>query len=141
MQRPPNRSLEHHRVGRNYNRRKRAARQAEAAEPTEQQPLSHRRLEERAVREGWLQDGPDRARIINRMLGDFEDDETEVRYRVAIGKTLIYADLGQQRLDFQKSRAAAERTAGEIASEALGAEPPKRIIIPDVDDRLEKRED
>src|ERR1017187_7847962 len=59
-------------MGRNYNRRKRAARQAEAAEPTEQQPLSHRRLEERAVREGWLLRPEDKARIIDRLLRTLE---------------------------------------------------------------------
>ena len=154
MQRPPNRSLEHHRVGRNYNRRKRAARQAEAAEPTEQQPLSHRRLEEQAVREGWLSHGSERDRIIDRLLRVIDrDDEVDDmgnsincdRYATSAAKTLIYADLGQRRLNLQERQladrqSAATRTAGETLSES-GAEPLKRIIIPDADDRLDKRED
>jgi hypothetical protein len=107
-------------MGREYNRRKREQRELD------QQPLAHRRLEERAVREGWLSEGKERSRIISRLLGALDDDETETRYLVGIAKTLVYADLGQQRLDFAK-----QQHADHIYSDALIAAAAERPAAKD----------
>lgn len=118
------------------------ARQKSAAPQADPQPLSHRRLEERAVRGGWI-DGPKQEKIIARLERTLDDPEAGHREATAAAKTLIYADLGERRLAL-----AAQMHADRIASApppttepAAEIERPKRIIIPDVDDRLEARED
>jgi len=84
-----------------------------------EQPLAHRRLEERALRSGWLPPGPRRDRVIDRLMQvvDRSDPEGEHdRYATAAGKALIGAELRQQALDFQREQAARE------AYEQAGAE-------------------
>jgi hypothetical protein len=110
-------------------------------------------MEERALRSGW--NLPDRIKstIVSRLVDVVEredslDEEgvsiTSDRYLIAAAKTLVYADLGQQRLEFSKQQLAARLEAAKPTTETShdpSGDAPKRIIIPDVDDRLESRED
>jgi len=71
--------------------------------------LAHRRLEERAIRGGWLQPGPERERIKGRLLRviDRPDEEgAHDRYAIAAARALMSADLRQQALDQQREQAA-----------------------------------
>jgi len=85
------------------------------------QPLAHRRLEERAIRGGWLQHGPERERIMGRLLRviDRPDEEgAHDRYAIAAARALMSADLRQQTLDQQREQAAT--AAYERAAAATG---------------------
>jgi hypothetical protein len=118
-----------------------------------EQPLWERRMEERAIREGWLMDGEAKGKILSRLMRTISRDDvwlteegepiTNDREVNGAARALVYADLGQQRIDVQRAKleaaqVIAARAAGETETE--GAAMPKRIIIPDVDDRL-ARED
>jgi hypothetical protein len=150
-----------------HRRRQLERRAAEAAKPTDEpQPLSQRRLEERAVRERWI-DGALHDEIVERLKRtirrkdwDIVDGEGGVQPRTndrevnGAVRALTGAYLGEKRLELERERLglAKQRYADRLASAeraaktdgdplAAGAEPPKRITIPDVDDRLEPRED
>lgn len=99
-------------------------------EPAEQ-PLWERRMEERAVRCGWLIDGEVKSKIISRLVRTISRDDvwlteegepiTNDREVNAAAKTLVYADLGQQRIDLQLKAIAERRYAAARAAEgALG---------------------
>jgi hypothetical protein len=142
---------------REQQRRNREQRGLPTTEPKDDQPkLWERRMEERGLRLGWNLPAEIKATVVSRLVDVVERDETldaegiaviSDRYLVSAARTLVYADLGQQRIDLAKERHAERMAAAARAATPNGApppgdeEPPKRIIIPDVDDRLESRED
>jgi hypothetical protein len=80
------------------------------------QPLWGRRMEERALREGWNLPPHIKSTIVSRLVDVVETDEHKLlivgeRYLLAAAKTLIYADLGQQRLDLARQKLAADTEA------------------------------
>ena len=100
------------------------------------------------MREGWIQYAPERERIITRLFDVIDrPDELGIndRYATSAAKALMSADLRQQTIEIQKQRAATaaiERARIETGTgPAESPDEPKRIVIPDVDDRLAPRED
>ncbi len=93
-------------------------------------------MEERAVRSGWLIDGEIKGKILARLLRTIQRDDvwmteegepiTNDREVNAAAKTLVYADLGQQRLDMARQHHADRQYAEALAveqDEAGSAEP------------------
>ena len=103
-------------------------RQRRAAERAADQSLHDRRLEERAVREGWI-DGELRATIVRRLLRTLDSDIAEDRAVNAAARTLVYADLGDRRLALAQQihadrlYTAARASAGTDASSAEPIDP------------------
>jgi terminase large subunit-like protein len=91
------------------------------------QPLAHRRLEERAVRGGWLSRPAEKERIIGRLLVTIDRDGAEYdRAATAAAKALMSADLRQQTLDLQQQQAATaayERAGAEAGIAASPTDP------------------
>jgi hypothetical protein len=88
------------------------------------------RLEQRALREGWILDPAKRARIVDGLLAlilrppgrpakDYRPPDPELYAHIA--RTLIYADVQQQRLDLLRSRHGGDGRiclSGDIIAEA-----------------------
>lgn len=100
------------------------------------QPLSHRRLEERAYRERW-DIPPDVARKIQQRLVAVVDPETvhdreppSLREVTAAARALIGASLATRKLDLEERKF--DRSA---PPEANPLDRPRRIVIPGTDER------
>lgn len=89
--------------------------------------LTERRLEERALREGWQVPDDVRATILKRLIRvlDVETEEgaqAELRYVIAAGRTVIAADLRQQALDLARRKFDAGEKGDDLAAAVEKAE-------------------
>jgi hypothetical protein len=98
------------------------------------QPLSHRRLEERAIRERWPLSDAVRIQILKRLVG-YLDPETEegaaagARVVVAAARTILSADklnLEQRRLDLAEQKMATE--ADELPHQGIDPAAAERAL-------------
>lgn len=82
--------------------------------------LAERRLEERAVREGWHIPHEYRVRILQRLIDVVRaGDEAGPRQVLGAARALIGADLRQQQLDLQREQLDIQRERLELARDQL----------------------
>jgi hypothetical protein len=82
--------------------------------------VSHQRLEQRAIREGWNLSPETRAKIIARLEDDLHKPDIRPRHMLAVAKTLIQADLRQQEIDLKRGEQGI--TLASIAREMADAD-------------------
>ncbi len=124
-------------------------RQAEAEIRIRAEARAENQLEQQALRNDWIAEPAERARAMDRLMEIIDRPDSlgeNDRYASIAIRTLAQVDQRRQMLEIQRerlaaARAARARTAAEITFDPSEPEPPKRINIPDVDDRLEPRED
>lgn len=103
----------------------------------ESAPLSHRRLEERAIREGWQVPQNIRTKVLKRLAAVIDPEtvegaQAELRYVIQAARTIISADLRQQAIDLMPQQADAAQTEVRIVDLVGKAE--KRAL-----ERLQQR--
>ncbi len=112
-----------------------------APEPVQvpRKSLSERRLEERALREGWLLPREKREEIALRLC-DVIDPTTEegskaqLRHVIQAARTLVSADLRQQSIDLARQKLEGKQSEGSLSD--LVAEAEKRA-----NERMGQRDD
>lgn len=81
----------------------------------DQSSLKDRRLEERAIREGWLIPQDKKYQILDRVI-DRALKASRARTVIAAARVLTLTDLRQQRLDFEREKFAWEKQAKPTSS-------------------------
>jgi hypothetical protein len=80
------------------------------------------RLEQRALANGWVQDQGTRERIFERLAGIVLNPRSKPRDVNSAGKTLIQADIAQQRIEFARTEQG-QKAAGTAAVATVAADP------------------
>lgn len=69
------------------------------------------RLEQKALREGWVENQSTRDAIAERLAAIILNPKMKARYVITAAKTLIQADVAQQRIDAAKDKEAGDSQA------------------------------